>query len=78
MARGSVVDESRMTTATILVTPHQGYLDYEQLQNSSPEVYQYRHKRETTSSQPGRQDALLCSDQGRAKNQQSTSHQSFK
>ena len=31
-ARGSFVDESRMVAAKILVTPHQGYLVYEQLQ----------------------------------------------
>ena len=34
MARWSVVDKSRMITAKILVTPDQGYLDYEH-QNSS-------------------------------------------
>ena len=32
MARGSAVDESRVRTAKILVTPHPGYFDYEQLQ----------------------------------------------
>ena len=33
-ARGSVVDESRMFAAKILVTPHQGYLVHEQLQKN--------------------------------------------
>ena len=36
VVRGSVVDESRMITAKISVAPHQGYFDYEQLQNNSP------------------------------------------
>ena len=61
MARGSVVDESRMITAKIPETPHQGYLDYEQpqkkihrLPSCSQKCIEYRKNSETTSSQLGR------------------------
>ena len=63
MARGSVVDESRMITAKILVTPHQGYLDYEQLKNKLthlPIVVRGAHHFVNLDDD----DASLCCEQG--------------
>ena len=70
MARGSVVDGSRMTTAKILATPHLGYLDYEQLQKKLtdfPLVVRRASSAETVQKTPRRNlvddDASLCGEQ---------------
>ena len=91
MARGSVVDEFRVITAKIPVTPHDGYLDYEQVQTSSQTIQLLCIKWSlSTEVQSGTEkkyrDHLVATwttikprcAVNKAKNQPLTSHQSFK